>query len=47
MLGDYFFALAAGEMARAPDPRVITYYSQAVMRISEGGLAPVLQATPT
>ncbi len=46
MLGDYFFALAAGEMARAPDPRVITYYSQAVMRISEGGLAPVLQATP-
>ncbi|NJL05181.1 MAG: polyprenyl synthetase family protein [Chloroflexaceae bacterium] len=46
MLGDYFFALAAGEMARAPDARVITYYSQAVMRISEGGLAPVLQATP-
>lgn len=46
MLGDYFFALAAGEMARAPDARVITYYSQAVMRISEGGLAPVLVATP-
>ncbi|NJO07995.1 MAG: polyprenyl synthetase family protein [Chloroflexaceae bacterium] len=46
MLGDYFFALSAGEMALAPDSRVITYYSQAVMRICEGELAPVMSATP-
>ncbi|GAB4428729.1 MAG: polyprenyl synthetase family protein [Chloroflexi bacterium OHK40] len=40
MVGDYLFALAAGEMAQAPDPRVISYYAQAVMRISESALAP-------
>lgn len=40
MVGDYLFALAAGEMALAPDARVIDFYSQAVMRISESALAP-------
>ena len=40
MVGDYLFALAAGEMAQSPDPRVISFYSQAVMRITEATLAP-------
>lgn len=40
MVGDYLFALASGEMALAPDPRVIGYYSQAVMQISESALVP-------
>lgn len=47
MVGDYFFALAAGEMARSPDPRIITYYSQAVQTIVEGELSPVTAAEPT
>lgn len=46
MVGDYLFALAAGEMALAPDPRIITYFSQAVMTICEGELAPVMSAIP-
>lgn len=46
MVGDYFFALAAGEMALAPDPRVITYFSQAVMTICEGELSPVMDTAP-
>jgi heptaprenyl diphosphate synthase/octaprenyl-diphosphate synthase len=46
MVGDYFFALAAGEMARSPDPRIITYYSQAVQTIVEGELSPVTVAEP-
>lgn len=46
MVGDYFFALASGEMALLPDRRVITYYSQAVMTICEGELAPVMEAIP-
>ncbi|MBX0329049.1 polyprenyl synthetase family protein [Oscillochloris sp. ZM17-4] len=46
MVGDYLFALAAGEMARSPDPRVISYYSQAVMRICESELAPVPALRP-
>ncbi|PDW02189.1 polyprenyl synthetase family protein [Candidatus Viridilinea mediisalina] len=40
MVGDYLFALAAGEMALSPDARVINFYSQAVMRITEGTLMP-------
>lgn len=40
MVGDYLFALAAGEMALSPDARVINFYSQAVMRITEGTLTP-------
>lgn len=46
MVGDYLFALAAGEMARSPDSRIIGYFSQAVMTICEGELAPVMTATP-
>lgn len=46
MVGDYFFALAAGEMARSPDPRIITYYAQAVQTIVEGELSPVMVAEP-
>jgi geranylgeranyl pyrophosphate synthase len=40
MVGDYLFALASVEMALAPDPRVIGYYSQAVMQITESALVP-------
>ncbi len=47
MVGDYFFALAAGEMARSPDPRIITYYAHAVQTIVEGELSPVTAAEPT
>jgi heptaprenyl diphosphate synthase len=46
MVGDYLFALAAGEMALAPDARIITYFSQAVMQICEGELSPVMTARP-
>lgn len=46
MVGDYLFALAAGEMALAPDPRIITHFSNAVIRICEGELAPVMVVTP-
>jgi geranylgeranyl pyrophosphate synthase len=47
MVGDYFFALAAAEMARSPDPRIITYYAQAVQTIVEGELSPVMAVEPT
>jgi geranylgeranyl pyrophosphate synthase len=47
MVGDYLYALAAAEMALAPDARVIGYYSQAVMRITEAALAPVTRLLPT
>lgn len=46
MVGDYLFALASGEMALSPDPRVIGYYAQAVLRITESALAPVPELTP-
>ncbi len=46
MVGDYFFALAAGEMALSPDPRIITYYAQAVQTIVEGELSPVTLVEP-
>jgi heptaprenyl diphosphate synthase/octaprenyl-diphosphate synthase len=46
MVGDYLFALAAGEMAQAPDPRIISYFSHAVMQICEGELSPVTLLTP-
>jgi heptaprenyl diphosphate synthase len=46
MVGDYFFALAAGEMALSPDPRIITYYAQAVQTIVEGELSPVMLVAP-
>jgi heptaprenyl diphosphate synthase len=41
MVGDYLFALAAAEMALAPDPRIIAYYSRSVMVFCEATLAPV------
>lgn len=46
MVGDYFFALAAAEMSLSPDPRIITFYAQAVQTIVEGELSPVLVAEP-
>ncbi|MGQ9613567.1 polyprenyl synthetase family protein [Chloroflexus sp.] len=46
MVGDYFFALAATEMARSPDPRIITFYAEAVQTICEGELSPVTVAEP-
>jgi heptaprenyl diphosphate synthase/octaprenyl-diphosphate synthase len=46
MVGDFFFALAAAEMARSPDPRIITYYAQAVQTIVEGELSPVTAVEP-
>lgn len=46
MVGDYFFALASAEMALCPDPRIITFYAQAVQTIVEGELHPVTDVTP-
>lgn len=40
MLGDYFFALAATEMAVAPHSRIIADYSDCVMRLAEAFLSP-------
>jgi heptaprenyl diphosphate synthase len=46
MVGDYLFALAAAEMALAPDPRIIGFFSRGVMTICEGELSPVTNITP-
>src|SRR5262245_56028783 len=46
MVGDYLFALAAAEMALAPDPRIIGYFSRGVMTICEGELSPVMNTAP-
>lgn len=46
MVGDYFFALAAAEMALSPDPRIIAIYAQAVQTIVEGELSPVMVVEP-
>jgi len=46
MVGDYFFALASAEMALAPDPRIIQFFSRGVMTICEGELSPVVDVTP-
>ncbi|NTV63294.1 MAG: polyprenyl synthetase family protein [Oscillochloris sp.] len=46
MVGVYFFALASAEMSLSPDPRIITFYAQAVQTIVEGELSPVLVAEP-
>jgi len=46
MVGDYLFALAAGEMALSPDPRVISFYANAVIRITESTLAPLTTLQP-
>jgi heptaprenyl diphosphate synthase len=46
MVGDYFFALAAAEMARSPDRRIISFYAAAVQTICEGELSPVTMIEP-
>ncbi len=46
MVGDYLLALAAAEMALAPDGRIIGLYSRAVMTFCEGKLTPVAAAAP-
>jgi len=46
MLGDYFFALAAGELAAEPDPRIIRFYATAAQTVVEGELRPVTQLEP-
>jgi heptaprenyl diphosphate synthase/octaprenyl-diphosphate synthase len=46
MVGDYLFALAAAEMALAPDSRIIEFFSRGVMTICEGELSPVLNVAP-
>jgi geranylgeranyl pyrophosphate synthase len=46
MVGDYLFALAAAEMALAPDPRIIGFFSRGVMTICEGELSPVTNVAP-
>lgn len=47
MVGDYLFALAAGAMALAPDPRVIRIFAEGVQRICEAELSPVTDVQPT
>lgn len=46
MLGDYFFAAAAGELAAEPDSRIIRFYADAARTIVEGELHPVKQLLP-
>lgn len=46
MVGDLLLALAAAEMALAPDARIIGLYSRAVMAFCEGKLAPVSHVAP-
>jgi heptaprenyl diphosphate synthase/octaprenyl-diphosphate synthase len=46
MLGDYFFALSANELAAEPDPRIIRFYATAARTIVEGELSPVTQLEP-
>jgi heptaprenyl diphosphate synthase/octaprenyl-diphosphate synthase len=46
MLGDYFFALAAGELAAETDPRIIRFYADAAQTVVEGELRPVTQLEP-
>jgi heptaprenyl diphosphate synthase len=46
MLGDYFFALSANELAAEPDPRIIRFYATAAQTIVEGELSPVTQLEP-
>src|SRR5215216_6870442 len=46
MLGDYFFALAAGELSAEPDPRIIKFYADAAQTMVEGELHPVTQLEP-
>jgi heptaprenyl diphosphate synthase/octaprenyl-diphosphate synthase len=46
MLGDYFFALSADELAAEPDPRIIQFYAAAAKTVVEGELSPVTTLEP-
>lgn len=46
MVGDYLFALAAGQMAEVADPRIIQSFSRGVQRICEAELSPVTDVEP-
>jgi heptaprenyl diphosphate synthase len=46
MVGDYLFALATSEMALSPDPRIITFYAEAVQTVVAGELNPVTRVEP-
>lgn len=46
MLGDYFFALAANELAGERDSRIIRFYAAASQTLVEGELSPVTQLDP-
>jgi heptaprenyl diphosphate synthase/octaprenyl-diphosphate synthase len=46
MLGDYFFARAALELADEPDQRIIRYYVDAAQTMVEGELSPVTVLQP-
>jgi geranylgeranyl pyrophosphate synthase len=46
MVGDYLFALAAGQMAEASDPRIIKIFARGVERICEAELSPVTDVEP-
>jgi heptaprenyl diphosphate synthase/octaprenyl-diphosphate synthase len=46
MLGDYFFAVSAHELAAEPDPRIIRFYAEAAQTVVEGELRPVTQLEP-
>lgn len=46
LLGDYFFALAAHELAAEPDPRIIAFYTHAAQTMVEGELNPVTHIEP-
>jgi heptaprenyl diphosphate synthase/octaprenyl-diphosphate synthase len=46
MLGDYFFAVSANELAAEPDSRIIRFYADAARTVVEGELRPVTQLEP-
>lgn len=46
MVGDYFFAQAAAEMALCGDPRIVTIYATAVQTVVSGELHPVTHVEP-
>lgn len=46
MVGDFMYALSAGEMALVSDPRAIAYFAEAVKQFCEGVLTPVTLLRP-
>jgi geranylgeranyl pyrophosphate synthase len=46
MVGDYLFALAAGQMAEVDDRRIIKIFARAVQHICEAELSPVTDVEP-